>query len=173
VDLVAPAAEDVHVESHFTDSLLALDALPSEARRLIDVGAGGGFPGMVWALVRPDLEVVLAEPRGRRATFLRTVIRETGAENALVAEERDEDLPAEGFDVAVSRATFPYEEWLPRGARLVRPGGVVLALLGRRDPAGLRASEGRAGLEVEGIHSYELPTSGARRRVVVLRRAPA
>jgi len=170
VDLVAPAGEATWLDAHVHDSLLALEALPEDARRVVDVGSGAGFPGLVWALARPDLAVTLCEARGRRAAFLREVLRATGRGDVEVAACRAEELAAGEHGVAVSRAALPYARWLPQGARLVRPGGAVLALLGPRDPEGLGVCEAAAGLVEEARHAYRLPGSGKPRRVVVLRR---
>jgi 16S rRNA (guanine527-N7)-methyltransferase len=105
---------------------------------LLDVGAGGGLPGLPFAILRPDVPVTLLEPRSRRAAFLRAAVHELGLTSVKVAEGRVE-LPScrlprglpHRFAVVSSRATFPPEEWLRVGSRLVEPGGrVVLYLSG-------------------------------------------
>ena len=168
VDLVAPADDarwwDVHVE----DSLGALDAVPDGPVRILDVGAGAGFPGLVWALARPELQVTLTEPRGKRATFIRTAARQTGAV-VEVLSERAEALAPRRWDLVVGRAVAPYARWLPLAAPLVEPEGRVLALLGPTEPEGWGVAEAEAGLVIEREHAYRLPASGADRRVIVLR----
>ncbi len=155
---------------HFEDSLAALRGVPDRARTVLDVGAGAGFPGLVWAMARGDLQVTLTEPRGRRATFLRTVARETGAD-VEVLTERAEALSPRRWDVVVGRAVAPYARWLALAAPLVSEAGVVLALLGPTEPDGWGVAEAEAGLVVEGHEAYVLPGGGAHRRVVVLRPA--
>ena len=171
VDLVAPADVATWRDAHLLDSLLALAALPDDAVRVVDVGSGAGFPGLVWAQTRPELRMTLCESRGRRVAFLREVLRATGRRDVVVEARRAEELPVAGFDAAVSRAVLPYPRWLALGARLVRPGGVVLALLGPEGPAEAIPEEAAAGLARESVERYRLPVSGKRRRVVVLRRA--
>jgi len=170
VDLVAPADEATWLDAHVHDSLQALEALPDDVQRVVDVGSGAGFPGLVWALVRPELSVTLCEARGRRVAFLREVLRQTRRRDVVVEATRAEELAPGGFDAAVSRAVLPFPRWLPVGARLVRPGGVVLALLGPEGPDDASPAEESAGLSREAVVDYRLPGSGKRRQVVVLRR---
>lgn len=169
IDLVAPGDDARWWDVHIEDSLAAMPAVPRGAR-VLDVGAGAGFPGLVWAMARPDLQVTLTEPRGKRATFLRTVARET-ATDVEVLSERAEALSPRRWDVVVGRAVAPYARWLTLAAPLVQADGRVLALLGPTEPEGWGAAEADAGLTIEAEHPYRLPASAARRRVVVLRRS--
>jgi 16S rRNA (guanine527-N7)-methyltransferase len=108
------------------------------ATRWLDVGSGAGFPALVVAAIRP-IEVVLVEPRERRAAFLelagqvgvwgefevrRThVERSTWCENALIGGGMPDERQ---FDVATSRAVFPPAEWLELGLATCRPDGIVV-----------------------------------------------
>lgn len=110
-----------------------------EGPRLIDVGSGGGLPGLVLAISRPDIHVTSLEPVNKKAAFQSSAIRELGLRNAEVHARRVDPEVDTGFDTAVSRATFDLREWLELGRRLVRPGGVVLGMEGREQvdlPAG-------------------------------------
>lgn len=110
-----------------------------EGPRLIDVGSGGGLPGLVLAIVRPDLRVTSLEPVHKKAAFQSTAIRELKIENAEVHARRVDAAVDNAFDTAVSRATFDLGAWLEIGRQLVRPGGVVLGMEGREQhqlPAG-------------------------------------
>jgi 16S rRNA (guanine527-N7)-methyltransferase len=119
---------------HFDDSLAVVPHLPAEARTLVDVGSGAGFPGAVLALARPDLAVTLVESNNKKVAFLRTVARELGLANVTVDASRIEAVrDRQGFvpfDVAISRATFAVPDWLTLGLTLVRPGGLVIAMEG-------------------------------------------
>jgi 16S rRNA (guanine527-N7)-methyltransferase len=120
-------------EKHFADSLALVPHVPPEARTLVDVGSGAGFPGAVVALARPDLAVTLVESNRKKTAFLETIRRELPIPNVTVAAARLEAfLPAHrrGFDVAVSRATWDLLEWLALAPDLVRSGGLVLAMEG-------------------------------------------
>lgn len=119
-------------ERHVIDSLALLPHIPGGARHLVDVGSGAGLPGAVLAMARPELAVTALEPTHKKWAFLASVRRELGLRNFDPRPMRMEDLPAENsYDVAVSRATWPVEEWLGRGAALIRRGGRVLAMEGR------------------------------------------
>jgi 16S rRNA (guanine527-N7)-methyltransferase len=102
-----------------------------EGPGLIDVGSGGGLPGLVLAIVRPDLRVTSLEPVHKKAAFQSTAIRELKIANAQVHARRVDPSVDSGFDTAVSRATFDLVDWLEMGRALVRPGGVVLGMEGR------------------------------------------
>ena len=157
-------------DRHFEDSLGALAAVPAGARRVVDVGSGAGFPGLVWSLARPDLQLTLVEPRGKRATFLRSAARHTGS-TAVVLTERAEALVPGDWDVVVGRAVAPYARWLEIAAPLARPGGLVLAMLTPTVPEGWGGVEAAQGLALEGQTHYALPGTGAKRRVAVLRKS--
>ncbi|MEM1179308.1 MAG: RsmG family class I SAM-dependent methyltransferase [Acidobacteriota bacterium] len=78
LSLVGPGTADELVNRHFGEALAALPYLP-EAARVLDVGSGGGFPGLVLAAACPGLEVFLVEPKQRKVSFLQTVIRKIKA----------------------------------------------------------------------------------------------
>lgn len=97
------------LRAHFVDSAAAagMDLLHRGAR-MVDLGAGAGFPGLVLKVVRPDISLSMAEASGRKCAWLRHIARHLELENTQVLEGRFEDLLAAGwagsFDLAVSRA---------------------------------------------------------------------
>src|SRR5215470_12728963 len=116
---------------HIGDGVAAAARIPADARTLIDVGSGAGFPGAVIALERPELSVVLVESNRKKAAFLEALRREVPIPNIAVRPQRIEAVgPTPPFDVATSRATFALPEWLALGATLVRPGGLVIGFEG-------------------------------------------
>lgn len=130
---------DADFDRHVAESRALLPFVP-EVGRLVDVGAGGGFPAVVIAIERPGVHVVALEPIHKKHAFLAAVQRELGLANFEPRAERDDQhAPPALYDAATSRATFAVSEWLERGLALVRPGGVVLAMEGRQQaelPAG-------------------------------------
>jgi 16S rRNA (guanine(527)-N(7))-methyltransferase RsmG len=127
---------------HVVDSF-AMASLVPPGSSVVDVGAGGGLPGIPFAILRPDARLVVVEPRAKRIAFLRTVVRELQLASTEVLRERADALDRGAFDVAASRATFPPEEWLGIGLGLVRPGGLVLIFAGDAwapDNSSLRAT---------------------------------
>jgi 16S rRNA (guanine527-N7)-methyltransferase len=111
----------------------------AKGARVVDVGTGAGAPGLALAILRPDLRVTLAEPLGKRASFLRTVIGLLGRTDVTLLPKRGDALDKAAFDVAISRATLPPEEWLALGRTLVVPGGDVWLFLAEGEaPAGAK-----------------------------------
>jgi 16S rRNA (guanine527-N7)-methyltransferase len=108
--------------SHALESAVGAPLLPSRGS-LVDIGSGGGFPGVPLAILRPELSVTWLEPRERRAAFLRHVARTLPVANAIVESARAQDLPESGFDFATSRAVA-IESLDP--VRFVKPGGGLL-----------------------------------------------
>jgi 16S rRNA (guanine527-N7)-methyltransferase len=109
--------------SHALESTCGCGLLPPGSR-VVDIGTGGGFPGVPLALCRPDLSVTWLEPREKRAAFLRHLTRALPVENAVVRVGRAEDLPASSFDFATSRAIRI--ETLKAGRFLQPRGGLLL-----------------------------------------------
>ena len=92
---------------HYLESIRGLPYL-GKAKRVVDLGSGAGFPGLVWAVLRPDLEVVAVESSPRRAAFLRQAAHEMGLPGVVVLAERisgPERLVAAGADLLTSRAS--------------------------------------------------------------------
>jgi 16S rRNA (guanine527-N7)-methyltransferase len=132
--LTGPADPEVLWSDHVLDCAAALPLLPREGR-VVDVGTGGGLPGIVWAICRPGLSVTLLDSVSRKCIAVRSILEELGIGNARVACMRSEELARDGresFDVAAARAvtaTGPLVELL---SPLVSVGGVLLAFKGPR-----------------------------------------
>jgi 16S rRNA (guanine527-N7)-methyltransferase len=92
------------VRFHYCESLFLARFLPSGPHRIVDIGSGGGFPGIPVAIFRPDCEVTLVESHQRKAVFLREAGRELG--NVKVIPQRAEEV-REHFDWLISRAVAP------------------------------------------------------------------
>jgi 16S rRNA (guanine527-N7)-methyltransferase len=125
---------------HLPDSF-AMSRLVPPASSVVDVGAGGGLPGIPFAILRPDCRTTLLEPRAKRVAFLNTAVRECAYRNALVVRGRLEEVESPHFDVAVSRATFPPDEWLDLAPRLLASSGRAIVLA--TDPVRPRADSAR------------------------------
>ncbi|HEY2734735.1 MAG TPA: RsmG family class I SAM-dependent methyltransferase [Polyangiales bacterium] len=169
LDLTAARGARAQVEVLLADSLVLADTsiIPRDAQ-LIDVGSGAGAPALPLLLVRPDLQAMLIEPLRKRVAFLRTAIGSLSlAERARVLEHKLDParatLPdsARPPDVAISRATFAPEIWLPAALALA-PRAIVM-LASQPTPA---ADGGRLVRELD----YVLPFSRAPRRVAIFER---
>ena len=119
-------------ERHALNSAAAVPFLPTTGR-LIDVGTGAGFPGLVLAAMRPDQEVVLVEPMERRTLWLAEVVAVCGLANVVVTRARAEDLVGvlSGRGVT-ARAVAPLDRLARWTLPLLEPGGILVAIKGRR-----------------------------------------
>ncbi len=132
LNLVAQRSIGEIIGKHVEDSFSVV-SIARERWRAADLGSGGGFPGIVLAIMRPDVRVELVESRQRKVAFLRAAVRQIGLTNAVVREARAEDLAADAdlrrsLDMVVSRAVWSLAEFLERAAPLLRPGGVAVAM---------------------------------------------
>ena len=136
MDLTAVAEDDETVDRHFIDSLTVLKTgLIPETGSLIDVGTGAGFPGLVIAMARPELQVTLLDAQQKRLTFLQAVCEATGTANARLIHERAEDGARkkelrEQFDIAAARAVAPANVLSEYLLPYVRMGGYALCWKG-------------------------------------------
>lgn len=156
---------------HMLDSLAVVSALPQAPGRLvIDVGSGGGFPGIVLAIARPDLDFVLLDARRRAVSFLRETARNLPLPNVRALHRRAEEAASElgGRGAAVVSRAVRLDVYLRLAAPLVADDGVVLAMQTPGRAAAERAAAG-TGLELVDERIYELPGAG-RRALHVFRR---
>jgi len=163
---------------HVDESLAALDAVQRFEGPIVDVGSGGGAPGIPLASALPDREVMLLEANGRKCVFLREAARDFP--NVTVVQGRAEEQETDRFGVAVAKALAPppvAAEWcLP----LVAPGGAAVLYVGPSADASAvsRVSErlgGAAADETPGLlvlRKLELTPAGFPRRPGVAKRRP-
>lgn len=101
------------------------------ATRVVDVGTGAGLPGIVLAVARPDLELILVEPMARRVAFLEEVVERLELGNARVVRARAEELiGVESAPIVTARAVAPLDRLARWTLPLTEPGGRVLAIKG-------------------------------------------
>lgn len=139
IHLFGRARRDENLRAQLLDSLLLLaaaekaapDVFDASRVRLADIGSGAGFPGLVWKIVRPRIEVVLFERRGKPHIFLeRTVaiLALAGAEAS--GKDAAAHAGAGAFDVVVSKAAGRLREMLPLAERLLALGGLYVTIKG-------------------------------------------
>jgi 16S rRNA (guanine527-N7)-methyltransferase len=152
-------------DRHLMNCALVADLVP-ERGELVDIGSGAGLPGIVLAMLRPSLHVVLLEPLLRRSVFLQecvsaldlpnaTVVRARAEEKAVIFRGSDPPYPPEhvrskgkdighaagiSADVATARAVAPLDRLVGWAAGLLRPGGQLLAIKGQSAEAELEAA---------------------------------
>ena len=131
---------------HLLDSLAAVPAF-AQARNVLDVGAGGGLPGIVLAIARPDLKVSLIDTVHKKTAFLTQVKAELGLANVTVYTGRVEQLqPKAPFDTITSRAFADLSDFVNWSGHALAEGGQFIALKGTApETAGEIRHESRAG----------------------------
>ncbi|MFB2533283.1 16S rRNA (guanine(527)-N(7))-methyltransferase RsmG [Paracoccus sp. p3-h83] len=133
INLVSPSTVGDIWRRHIIDSAQLFPLIPKEANHLVDLGSGAGLPGLVLAILAqdhlPELKVTLVESDGRKATFMRTALRETQTA-AQVLTARIESLPPLRADVVTSRALAPLNRLVPLATPHLVPGGRMIFLKG-------------------------------------------
>jgi 16S rRNA (guanine527-N7)-methyltransferase len=119
-------------ERHLLNCAVVASLVPDPCS-LVDLGSGAGLPGIVLALLLPDTAVTLLEPMARRAVFLDECVSELGLDNAQVRRARAEEVAGTlVVDVVTARAVAPLDRLARMAVRLLRPGGIVLAIKGAK-----------------------------------------
>ena len=160
-------------DRHFADSLL-FAAQPEVSGRMVDVGTGAGFPGVVAKIYKPELELALMEPTGKRMDFLKYVCDELGLTGVEFVRERAEEAARkqwrEAFDLASARAVAALPVLCEYCLPLVKVGGHFLAMKGpdadnelELASNALRKLGGRAADD----RAFTLPDGSARRLLVM------
>lgn len=175
VNLTAITTPEGIEDRHFVDSLL-FAAQPEVAGRLVDVGTGAGFPGVVAKIYKPDLALTLMEPTGKRVDFLRWVCGELGLSGVEFAKERAEEAARkrwrEQFDVASARAVAALPVLCEYCLPLVRVGGLFVAMKGPDADAECRSSAAalkKLGGQHTATRAFTLP-DGSERRLVLCKK---
>lgn len=140
-NLLSERALEELEERHIAECIAFAEALPRD-KDVLDLGTGGGFPGMVIAITRPDLRVTLLDSTGKKILFLREFADEHGVP-VQTLRGRAEDLQAEHagtFDIVTARAVAPLERLVPWALPFLRPGGCLHAIKGERWPQELKAA---------------------------------
>lgn len=121
--------EDIVIK-HFLDSLLYLKAIPPGEVSLVDVGSGGGFPGIPIKIIRPEIAMYLVEPSRKKAGFLRHIISVLGLQGIEVVEKRIEEIKSLMVDVAVTRALFDIKDFCRKAIPLLKERGWLIVSKG-------------------------------------------
>jgi 16S rRNA (guanine527-N7)-methyltransferase len=164
-------APEQAVDRHVADSLVALEVPEVRgARRITDLGAGAGWPGLALAAALPLAHVALVESATRHCRYLETAVSVGGLANVEVVHARAEDWPAGlgAHDLVVARALASLPVVCEYAAPLLEDGGSLVAWKGAVDDAEAAAGASAAvvlGLEPAGVHPVR-PWPGAERRTL-------
>ena len=179
LNLTRVAAPDAVARLHLVDALSALPILPRSAQRACDLGSGGGVPGIVLAIARPDVRWTLVDSVGKKVNAMRGFVDALGLTNVEVVAERAEILgrgpSRESFDLVTARACAPLPVLAEYALPLLRVGGTLIAWKGPMEAEELRA--GAAASELVGgggpeVSATGIPALGDHRFVVIRKRRP-
>lgn len=159
------------VTHHLLDALAVLPHLPSRpALRVLDVGSGGGIPGIPLAIARPDWQLTLVDANHKKVAFVRQAAIELGLRNVDAQAVRVESLvPAAPFDVVISRAFADIATFAATSARHLAHDGALVAMKGVHPDEEL--TEVPASLRVTATHALHVPGLDAARHLVVMHRS--
>jgi 16S rRNA (guanine527-N7)-methyltransferase len=159
------------VLKHYADSLLVLNLIEIPSP-LIDMGSGAGLPGIPLKIARPDVHVVLAEPRGPRAEFLQQVVAELGLKGIEVFARRLGPAFPEKVAGIISRAVGSIPETLERVAPGLPAGGTMIFMKGPGCDDEVAAADAAHGRDFKRTadHRYMIPGTPHRRRLIVYTR---
>ncbi len=135
MDLTANTEEEEIIEKNFYDSILSLANYDYDFKTLVDVGSGAGFPGILYAIIYPNLKVTLVEPMHKRVEFLKRVKNELELENVEIICSRVEDyikIDKTKFDYASARGVAKLNILLELIIPLLKVNGIFIALKGKK-----------------------------------------
>lgn len=167
---------------HFLDSMSCCLAWREQApRRLVDVGTGAGFPGIVLKILYPSMRLTLVESVGKKANFCRHIIQTLGLEDVEVLAKRAEEVGQnskhrEKYDWAVARAVANLPVLAEYLLPLVRVGGGILAQKGESGPAEAQAAENALKLlggQMRQLIPIELPGVVEERYLILIDKSAA
>ena len=168
-NLTAVRDEQVMVSRQLLDSLSIMPWVTTE--HLLDVGAGGGLPGIPLAIVFPEKRFTLLDSNGKKTRFLNQCVLELGLDNVEVIHGRAEDCqPEQPFDQISSRAFTALENLVTWCEPLLAENGEFLAMKGQYPDDEVSALP--AGWQVESSQALTVPGADGERHLLVVRRAP-
>lgn len=166
LNLTAITSPRQMVIQHILDSLAIASNL--SGRTILDVGSGGGYPGIPLAVIFPHRQFTLLDSRGKRIEFLRHVIGKTGLSNTSTVKTRVEDYqPKQKFDTLVCRAFSSLEDMLRRTQGLQHPTSRLLAMKGKYPAEEISVLPNTLQRRLK-VESIEVPFLDAKRHLVVI-----
>ncbi|MBI5588606.1 MAG: 16S rRNA (guanine(527)-N(7))-methyltransferase RsmG [Deltaproteobacteria bacterium] len=174
INLTAIETDGEIVTKHFLDSLTPYKYLTG-VKRLLDIGAGGGFPGLPLKIVAPALEVVLMDAVEKKVHFMRHIIRKLGLKGAFAVAGRVEDPSVidwhKGtFDAVISRAFTELKVFLSMAAPYVGHGGMIIAMKGPQYKEELEGAEGLKGFKTPEVYEARVPFTDRTTVIIIFRK---
>ncbi len=176
MNLTAIDGEEDSARLHFLDCVALLTLTDFSRKKVIDVGTGAGFPGLVLKIAQPDMALTLLDSLDKRVRFLSALCEKLSFPDVTCLHARAEEAPAEyreSFDIACSRAVARLNLLCELCLPFVKVGGVFLAMKGPAAAEELQEAEtaiSRLGGTLERIVEYPVPGTDLRHKVVMIRK---
>ncbi len=167
--------EDIYLK-HFYDSLSITKAIDlNQELKVLDIGTGAGFPGLVLKLFFPKLDIILLDSNNKKISFLNEVIKELGLKNIKCIHGRAEELPTEYreyFDIVTSRAVASLRILTELSIPFLKVNGYFVALKGKAEEELKEAERTLKVLncETEKIDKFILPDQISERTIIKIRK---
>lgn len=176
MNLTAISGEEDSARLHFLDCAALMKLADFSGKRVIDVGSGAGFPGMVLKILQPDLELTLLDSQEKRVKFLTALAGELDFPDVHCLHARAEEAPRElreSFDLTCSRAVARMNLLAELCLPFVKVGGCFIAMKGPELSEELREAEKGIRLlggEVERVAEYSVPGTELRHNAALIRK---
>ena len=169
-NLTALRQEDQMLSHHVLDSLTLLPYLDG-INNLIDVGSGGGMPGIPTAICRPDIQITLLDSNSKKTSFLSQAVIELGLSNVKVITGRVEAAEGIQFDAITSRAFAELRDFVTLTPQLLRDNGRWLAMKGVHPYEEI--AQLPEDVHVTQVDKLSVPSLEAERHMVIIQKGAA
>lgn len=170
-NLTAITEEEQVYLKHFYDSLTISKTINLTNEKIIDLGTGAGFPGIVLKIFYPDIHITLLDSTLKKCNFLKKVTEELNLSNVTIINERAEEYSKnnrEIYDVVVSRAVAPLKHLLEYGVPLLKINGLFISMKGNieNDIINIDNYINKLKLSNIDILSFQLPIENSNRNLI-------
>lgn len=171
INLTSILEDEEIYQKHFIDCILPAKTFDFAGKSILDIGSGGGFPGLVLAILYPTSQITLLDATAKKFIFLKEAVAKLGLNNVSFAIGRIEDgiVRKEGFDVAISRGFASLPIFLEVAAPFVKIGGAIFAMKGARGEEEIQIAsryESRYGVSLKTMREEALPSGDKRINVL-------
>ena len=173
INLTAIKDDQEIVINHFLDSL-SIASFVEDKKKLLDIGSGGGFPGLPLKIVHPSLSVIMIDSVNKKVSFLKDTIRKLGLENIDAvwcrAEDKENRIPRQHFDFVVNRAVGTIYDTVQLSLPYLSENGVVILMRGKKgaEEWDQESQEFKDSYNLVEYREFTLPYSESKRTVIVL-----
>ena len=178
-NLISKKTAEEIATRHFLDSLTAARYIRPKNARMVDIGAGAGFPGLPLKIALPSIQLCLLETNRKKVSFLKHIQRLLNLDGVFILQDRTENIVREGqwrekFDVAISRASLKLPDLMPLGQYFLVPGGLLITLKGPDvSPEVQAAFSGKNSSNIFQLYQEDINLSllGPPRKIIILQKA--